>query len=193
VKVAIVGTGNIGSTIGAAWARAGHEVVFASRHPNDVTVPDGTTVTTVGDALTNAQAVLLAVPAAGVDDLLAEHGSALSGSLVVDATNRVGAQVLNASAAIKDAASDVRYVRAFSSLGWENFAAPEFDDGPADLFYASTEADRDLAEELIAAVELRPVYVGEDPAVVDGLLPLWFALVKQSGGNRRTALRVIRK
>jgi hypothetical protein len=32
------------------------------------------------------------------------------------------------------------------------------------------------------------------PAIIsDALLPLWFALVKLSGGNRRVALRIVRE
>lgn len=56
-----------------------------------------------------------------VDGLLAEHAAAVDGRLVLDATNRVGAPVVNAAAQIAAAAPYVRYVRAFSSLGWENF------------------------------------------------------------------------
>jgi 8-hydroxy-5-deazaflavin:NADPH oxidoreductase len=45
----------------------------------------------------------------------------------------------------------------------------------------------------ITAIGLEPAFVGDATAtpVVDGLLPLWFALVKQNGGNRRLALRLI--
>jgi hypothetical protein len=44
-------------------------------------------------------------------------------------------------------------------------------------------------------VGLDPVFVGDQSATatVDALLPLWFALVKQNGGNRRVALGVIRE
>lgn len=31
----------------------------------------------------------------------------------------------------------------------------------------------------------------EATAAVDALLPLWFALVRQNGGNRKLALRVV--
>ena len=31
MKIAIVGTGNIGGTLGGKWAAAGHEVVFGTR------------------------------------------------------------------------------------------------------------------------------------------------------------------
>jgi 8-hydroxy-5-deazaflavin:NADPH oxidoreductase len=44
----------------------------------------------------------------------------------------------------------------------------------------------------LAAVGLEPVFAGDAVAsgTVDVLLPLWFALVKHNGGNRRVALRV---
>ena len=182
MRIAVIGKGNIGNTLGTAFERAGHEVVYGSRRGG------------IAEALRGAKAVVLALPAAGVHDLLAEHGGGLDGKLVVDATNRVGAPVANAAAAIRSAAAGARYVRAFNTLGWENFADPEFGDGPADLFFSASVADRPDAEELIAAVGLRPVWVGEDKEnVVDGLLPLWFALTQARGGNRRIALRLLEK
>ena len=52
---------------------------------------------------------------------------------------------------------------------------------------------RATAEELISAVGLEPAFLGDATATqtVDALLPLWFALVKQSGGNRKVALRIV--
>src|SRR5882672_11844840 len=32
MKIGIVGSGNVGSAIGATWVRAGHEVMFSSLH-----------------------------------------------------------------------------------------------------------------------------------------------------------------
>jgi hypothetical protein len=51
-----------------------------------------------------------------------------------------------------------------------------------------------VAEELIGSVGLEPVFVGDATATptVDSLFPLWFALVKQNGGNRKLALRILR-
>ena len=117
-------------------------------------------------------------------------GAALNGLVVVDATNRMGGPVVNNRAEIVAAAPGAQYVRAFNTLGWENFAEPLAD---ADLFFAADEGARATAETLIAAVGLRPQYLGgaEAVATVDSLLPFWFALVKQHGGNRKVALRVV--
>jgi len=63
-----------------------------------------------------------------------------------------------------------------------------------DLFFAADPDARPVAEELIGDIGIGPVYVGDAGATgtVDGLLPLWLALVQRHGGNRRLALRIVR-
>jgi 8-hydroxy-5-deazaflavin:NADPH oxidoreductase len=192
MRIGVIGTGNIGGTLGAAFARTGHQVKLGSRQPQPS--DDGPQVTDLAAALSDAEVVLLALPAGALADFLAEHADSLAGKLVIDATNRIGAPVANAAAEIAAAAPTARYARAFNTLGWENFADPEFDGLPADLFFSCRQDDRPVVEELIGAVGLRPAYLGEDKQnVVDGALPLWFALVQANGGNRRLAFRVLRK
>src|SRR6266545_2517236 len=84
MRIAVIGTGNIGGTLGRAWARAGHDVAFGSRHP------DGNTVS-VADALAGSDVVLLALPGRSVGELLADHAGSIDGKLVIDATNQIGA------------------------------------------------------------------------------------------------------
>ena len=36
IKIGIIGSGNIGSTLGTFWAKAGHQVLFSSRHPENL-------------------------------------------------------------------------------------------------------------------------------------------------------------
>ena len=36
MKIGIVGSGQIGGLVGTLWLRAGHEVMFASRHPESL-------------------------------------------------------------------------------------------------------------------------------------------------------------
>lgn len=192
MRIAVIGMGNIGGTLGDALAAGGHDVVFGSRNPERSTRGDSA-IRPVDTALAGAEAVLLAIPAAGVPGFLAENAQALDGALVIDATNDISGPVANAATAIAAAAPGARYVRAFNTLGWENFADPVFDGQPADLLYSSAEADRPAIEELIDAVGLRPVYLGPDKQdVVDGLLPIWFALWQQRG-HRHLAFRVVEK
>jgi 8-hydroxy-5-deazaflavin:NADPH oxidoreductase len=189
MRIAVIGKGNIGGSLGTRWRAAGHEVVYGARDGSGEG-PGGAPVRGIGDALKDADVVVLAVPGQVVADVVTEHGAALAGKTVIDAVNRIGAPEFDSRAIIADAAPQARYVRAFNSLGWENFADPM---PGTNLFFAADPDARATAEELIKAVGLEPAFLGDATATatVDGLLPLWFALVQQNGGNRRVALRII--
>jgi len=189
MRIAVIGKGNIGGSLGSKWIAAGHDVVYGARDGSGEG-PGGAPVTSIGDAIEHADVVVLAVPGQVIGDVVAEHGAALAGQTVIDAVNRIGAPEFDSRAIIAQAAPQARYVRAFNSLGWENFANPM---PGTNMFFAADPDARATAEELITAVGLEPVLVGDATATatVDALLPLWFALVQQNGGNRRVALRVI--
>jgi 8-hydroxy-5-deazaflavin:NADPH oxidoreductase len=190
MRIAVIGKGKIGGALGGKWREAGHDVVYGAREAA-AAGPGGAAVLTIGDALTGADVVLLAVPGQVVGQVVAEHAAALAGKIVIDAANRMGAPEYDARAIIADAAPTARYVRAFNTLGWENFADPL---PGTSLFYAAHPDAAATAEALIAVIGLEPVLVGDQSAtpVVDALLPVWFALVKQNAGDRKVALRVIR-
>jgi hypothetical protein len=189
MRIAVIGTGNIGGTLGQRWQAAGHDVVYGSRQGAGEG-PGGAPMLPTGDALAGADAVLLAVPGRAVAEVIGPHGAALAGKTVIDATNNIGQAVVNSQAAVAAAAPDAAYARAFNTLGWENFADPL---PGAILVFAADPGARAAVEELITAVGLEPVYAGGADAsgIVDSLLPVWFTLVKQHGGNRRLALRVV--
>lgn len=191
MRIAVIGTGFIGGILGRALARGGHDVTFGSRHPEDHEVVGDTNaaVASLGEALSAADVIVLAVPGAAVPDLVRDHREAFDGKLLIDATNQMGAAVANSRAALPPT---VRYARAFNTLGGENMADPIFADGPADLFFSAPEADRPTIEAVIDAVGLRPVYVGEDnETIIDALFQLWIALALKQGRGRRLALRLL--
>lgn len=191
MEIAVIGTGFIGGILGRSLARAGHSVTFGSRRPDTADVAEGTEipVTSLGEALEGADAVILALPAAAVAGLAEEHGAALEGKLVIDATNKMGQPTANSRAALP---AGVRYARAFNTLGGENMADPVFADGRADMFFSSPEADRAVVEDIIGAVGLRPVYLGADKEeLLDAVFRLWITLAMEQGRGRRLALRLL--
>ena len=190
MKIAVIGTGKVGGTLGQRWHAAGHDVAYGSRAGSGEG-PGGAEMMAVGDAIGDASVVVLAVPSSAVAEVVAANSAALAGKVVVDAVNRMGGPEVNSRAAIAAAAPDASYVRAFNTLGWENFADPP---PGAALFFAADPGARPAAEELITAVGLEPVFAGDAGAsgTVDALLPLWFAMVKHNGGNRRVALHITR-
>jgi predicted dinucleotide-binding enzyme len=193
VAIAVIGNGFIGGTLGRAFARAGHQTVFGSRHVDDTVAGDtGAGTATIADAIAQADVVLLAVPATAMAELLRANGDALSGKLVVDAANDIGGPVAHHADLVARLAPGARYARAFNTLGGENFAEPDFGGVPADLFYSAPAGDRATLDTLITAVGLRPMYLGDNQQdTVDGVLRLWFALAVGQGHGRRLAFHTL--
>jgi hypothetical protein len=117
----------------------------------------------------------------------------------VDAANRIGARlgdqnVMNSATAFAQHAPTATVFRAFNSLGWENFAEPAIGEVQADLLYCGPEGDgREAVERVIAAVGLRPIYVGGPEALplIDALGGLWGALAFGRGMGRRLFFKVV--
>ena len=187
-RVAVIGAGGVGSALAAALRRGGLDVVVGARSPS------GPGQTAVADAIAGAGAVVVAIPGAAVEAFAAEHGPALAGRLVLDATNDLSGGhggAMHHMEAWASHAPDALVCRAFNTIGHENVSAPEFADGIADLFWCGPETAREGAERVIAATGLRPVWVGgpETADVLDGIARLWFTLASARG--RRLAFRML--
>jgi 8-hydroxy-5-deazaflavin:NADPH oxidoreductase len=186
MNIAVIGRGKVGATLGGKWVGAGHQVVFGSRKP------DGPDTASVAAAVEGAEVVVLAVPGSAAGEVVATLGEKLRDKVVIDTTNDVaGSGKLHALDEIADGAHPVR---AFNSLGWENFVDPVIGGVRADLLFASEDGHpREVAEQLIRDVGFEPVWVGELDAfdLVDSLTRLWFTLALRRGLGRRLAFKVL--
>lgn len=95
--VGVIGAGNIGGTIGGLWVKAGHPVLFASRHPEDLAglvagLGPLARAGSVAEALAFGEAVLIAVPYRAYPEIGREHAVALKGKIVLDAGNATKAR-----------------------------------------------------------------------------------------------------
>ena len=87
MRIAVVGTGNVGAALAPAFDRAGHEVTYGARDPTDPKHADaGLAVRSTHDAADWAELVVLAVNWAQVDGALADCGD-IDGKILVDCTN----------------------------------------------------------------------------------------------------------
>lgn len=199
--IAVIGGGNIGGTLAAAWCRAGHRVFMGLRNPDGPRATEAKAV--AGDALTvvlpreaaeSADVVVFAVPGRAMAEVLADLGGVLAARTVIDATNTMGPAGPSGSLdQIATAAPTSVAYRAFNSLGWENYADPDFDGISADLFFAGPDGPgRELVEGLIADVGLRPIWLGgpDRAGLVNTVTAIWFALV-MGQGKRHLAFKVL--
>jgi predicted dinucleotide-binding enzyme len=155
---------------------------------------DRVSVGTVGQAVGFGEVVAFAIPGDAMDETIAAHGSALVGKIVIDAANRMDGGAMNSSAAFTAHAPGAQVFRAFNSLGWENFADPQFGDLQADLFYCGPDGEAQAAvEQLIREVGLRPIRLGDIRQVqlVDMIARLWFALALGQNMGRHLAFKVL--
>jgi len=200
--VSVLGTGNIGGTLGRKWAATGHRVTFGTRNASAPGVRallkeigSEATADTVAGAIAAGDVVAFAIPGAAVDAVVREHAAALDGKIVIDATNRLGAPEMSGVPTFVELTPAAKVFRAFNTMGWENLAEPGFGGVSADLFYCGSDdrRARDTVERLIADVGLRPVRVGglDKVGVVDGVLRLWFALAVEQKMGRHLAFKLL--
>ncbi len=93
MKIGILGTGNVGRSLGTAFAREGHDVKFGSRDPAKTAdeiykLGKGFEVAPLRDATEWAELIVLAVPYHNAKDTLSGIGAAsFKGKIILDVTN----------------------------------------------------------------------------------------------------------
>ena len=137
LKIGIIGSGHIGSTIGSLWVKAGHPVMFSSRHPEELAplvqelgalAKSGT----VADAIAFGDVVFIAVPYGAYPQIGKDYGSLLSGKVVLDAGNAVARRDGDITNEVNEEGIGVtsakylpgaRIVRAFNTMSYKFFAS----------------------------------------------------------------------
>ncbi len=95
MNIGILGSGNVGRTLGELWAKAGHHVMFSfSRHPERLEqlvqqIGRNARSGTPAEAANFGEVVLLAPNFWLVQEVIAQAGS-LAGKIVIDTTNPYG-------------------------------------------------------------------------------------------------------
>jgi len=172
MKIAVIGTGNVGSALGGAFAKAGHEVVFAARDDAkaaEVASGAGATSTDIVGAVEASDVIVLAVPYAALDDVATEIAPVVGGKVVIDVTNPLApdysglANIGEASAAehAAEALVGARVVKAFNTQFATVQADPTLHGTTLDALYATDDdAAAETVAELASSIGFRPVRVG---------------------------------
>jgi 8-hydroxy-5-deazaflavin:NADPH oxidoreductase len=136
LRIGVIGSGHIGGTIGALWVKAGHPVLFSSRHPEELKelvagLGPLARAGTVAEAIAFGDVLFIAVPYGAMPQLGQDYASALKGKIVLDADNAVATRDgAIADEVEKDGVGIVsqkylpgtRLVRAFNTLSYMIFA-----------------------------------------------------------------------
>ncbi len=131
LKIGTLGSGRVGSAIGGAWVKAGHEVMFSSLDLEAdkklaASMGGGARAGTPREAAAFGSVLLVSVPYKALPELGRDLGDLIKGKIIVDTSNpivgrdgdmAVAAREKGAGIASMEFLPGTRIVRAFNAIG----------------------------------------------------------------------------
>lgn len=209
MNIGIIGSGNVGGTLGTRWASIGHNVVFSSRNPQSAEMAKLTAVAgpnaraaSAEDTVAASDIILLASPWPATKEIV--EGLNLEGKVLIDATNpllpkleglEIGTTTSGAEL-VASLAPGARVVKAFNTIGFNIMADPKFDGGrAATLFYCGDDADaKKQVHELAAGIGFDAQDAGplKQSRLLEPFALLWISLAF-SGYGREIGFQLMKR
>ncbi|UCD69320.1 MAG: NAD(P)-binding domain-containing protein [Betaproteobacteria bacterium] len=174
-KIGIIGSGKVGGAIGSVWVKAGHEVMFSSRHikhDRELAIKLGANAYagTPREAAAFGEVEMISVPYHALPDVRENVGDLVKGKVVIDTCNpfvwRDGelaawAREKGAGLASLELLPGARIVRAFNAISYVSMGRAHEQPGRFGMPIASDDAGAvAIASPLIRDVGYEPVLVG---------------------------------
>jgi NADPH-dependent F420 reductase len=172
MRIAIIGSGNVGKALASAATKAGHHVTLSARSAEKAReVAQATNAHAASsnrDAVKDAELVVLAVPPDKVDEVVGALSPELDGKVIIDVTNRVDmkdpGKTLDGSSMsehIQKKAPKAHVVKAFNYVFASKMADPKVDGTRLDGFVAGDdEAAKQKALHFVESIGFRPIDAG---------------------------------
>lgn len=197
--IAILGKGNVGQALAAAWRKAGFDVLSGVREPS---APDERFQRA---ACATADVVVLAVPYDAIDAVLAEIGECHD-KIVVDCTNPLAMTPAGLELTVGFTSSGgeeiqrklpgARLVKTLNQTGAENMAhAGDFGDRPC-MFVAGDDPNANaVVSGLVEAIGFSAIDAGplKNARLIEPLAMLWIDQAFNRGAGRAFALARLRR
>ena len=209
MRIGIIGSGNVGGTLGRRWAERGHEIMFGSRDPSSNKIQSlleqingKAKAGTLSDAAVYGEVLVLATPWPATERTLSDLGD-LSGKIIFDCTNPLkpdfSLDVGHSTSGAEQVAlwaDGARIVKVFNTTGYGNMADPSYDGQKATMFFAGddhvakSKAAR-LAEQIgFEAVDAGPL---SHARLLEPMAVLWIYLAHAQGMGTGIAFQLLRR
>lgn len=203
MKIAIIGTGNVGASLGGLWARHGHEVFYGMRDPSKGPPQPGAKHGSLSDAARFGDVIVLATPWEGTADAIAKLGE-IGGKIVIDATNPLAKDLSGLTVGGHDSAGETvarlargaRVVKCFNTLGAGGFATPAFRDQLATMFLCGNDAEaKDVVGKLAGDLGFDVIDAGPltQSRLLEPMAMLWISLAYKTGLGPNIAFKLLRR
>ena len=203
MEIAIIGTGKIGGSLAAHWARAGHQIRLGVRNPQVsqyaplLDLPN-TTMYAIGEAVRLSNVILVATPAAAVLELIPQFGE-VHNKIIIDATNsgRKNPDPYPTATHAWVDQTNAEVVKCFNCTGFENVKAPQYGDHALDMFMAGeSEQAKIVAEQLAKEAGFENCYdFGglEKVELLEQFAQIWINLAFFQGLGRDFGFKVLKR
>ena len=209
MKIAVIGAGSVGGTLGRRWAELGHTVCFGIRNVEDADakalvgkIKGEARLASVGDAAKDADVVVLATPYAANPAAIAAAGD-LAGKILIDVTNPIGPNfslavgfTSSGGEEIAKLAPHATVYEAMNQVGFEVMANPAFAAGKPVMFVAGDDADgKKVVLDLVASLGFEAIDAGELKLarLLEPYAMLWIHLMARRNQGRNFAFSVLRR
>jgi predicted dinucleotide-binding enzyme len=203
MKIAIIGTGNVGGALATQWAKAGHTIFLGVDDINQFKGKEllqniNTTAHSIAGAVTNAEIVLIATPAQAIFSIIREIGD-IKNKIVIDASNAIGNRpepYATAYHALVDK-TNAAVVKCFNSTGFENMSNPDYNGTAIDMFMAGdNEEAKRVAKQLAKDIGFATCYdfgKADKVELLEQFALSWINLAIMQGFGRNMAFKLLQR
>ncbi|GAB4432991.1 MAG: NAD(P)-binding domain-containing protein [Turneriella sp.] len=205
MKIAIVGTGNVGGTLAKKWAEKGHTVLLAVRDVasfkgQELAKLPGVSVQPTQAAVAQAEVILLATPAPAAVEVAKSLGDT-TGKVIIDAMNAVmgrgPAGFSNTGDAILANTQTRDVVKCFNTTGYNNMLDTVYGSERLDMFMAGDSAEGKARARQLALdagfAECYDVGGNDKFALMEQFAFFWINLAMMQGQGRNIGFKLLRR
>ncbi len=205
MKIAIIGTGNVGGALATAWSKKGHTIHLGVQ---DLTNFKGkellnnpnTSVHTIVEAVRTSEIVLIATPATAAIEVAKSLGDT-TGKIIIDSMNTVMGRgpvgFANTSDAILANTNTKDLVKCFNTTGFNNMENPIYGDTAIDVFMAGDSQNAKATVRQLALdagfAECYSVGGNDKFTLMEQFAFFWINLAMMQGQGRNIAFKLLKR
>jgi len=205
MKIAIIGSGNVGSALASGFIKAKHEVVFGVRNPESPKTKKAleliptASLLKIEEACVKSEVIIITTPADSIIELIPMLGD-IANKTIIDATNAVRVKpepYPTAYHALKSITKSEQVVKCFNSTGFENMLNPIYHGKGIDMFCAGNSKEaKNIASTLAKEIGFEECwdFGGDDKVeLLEKFALSWINLAIMQGNGRNLAFKLVKR
>ena len=210
MKIAIVGAGNVGGTLGRSLAQKGHEIIFGVRDQQSekvrdllASMPNNTKADSNQAAAAASEVMILTTPWLGTEDAIANCGD-LTNKILIDCTNPLtedfsGLKIgftTSGGEQVAQWAKGAKVYKVFNQTGFKIMAEPVLEGRQAVMFVCGDdEESKPIVIKLTEDVGFETIDAGKlsTARLLEPFAMLWIKLAYAHGLGQDFAFALVRR